>query len=94
MFNEDGTPQSMKLQAIARTYGYAYQGVPSSMFFSTQDASFTTTFDFDATISAPTEIYLHKDLFYPNGYKLTVSNATEVIAPTVQTTDGDNWLSL
>jgi hypothetical protein len=38
------------------------------MFFHTKDASFTCSFEFDAKISAPTEIYIYFDLHYPDGY--------------------------
>lgn len=64
----------MKLEAITRTYAHAFQGNPTYMFFSTNNASFTTSYDVDTSITMPTEVYLHKKLFYPDGYTLTVSN--------------------
>ena len=94
MFNSDGTPQSLKLQAIARTYAYAFQGTPSSMFFSTEDASFTTSFALDTSITALTEIYLNYDLFYPNGAITTVSDSSGAIAATITEHQEDNYLSV
>ena len=68
MYNEDGTPQALKLKALTRTYVHAFQGTPVKMFFHTEDASFTCSFIFDAKISAPTEIFIYFDLHYPGGY--------------------------
>lgn len=33
MFNSDGTPQDLKLRAIARSYAHAFQGTPETMYF-------------------------------------------------------------
>merc|ERR1712013_524287 len=66
MFNSDGTPQDLKLKAIARTYAHAFQGTPSKMSFNTTDGSFSTTFEYDAAITEPTEIYLNKAIWYSN----------------------------
>lgn len=73
LFNDDGTPQALKVKALSRTYAHAFQGTPIKMYFNTADASFTTTFAADASIKAPTEIYMHFDIHYPNGYTATAS---------------------
>lgn len=64
----------MKLHAIARTYAHAFEGTPESMFFSTENASFKTTFSIDKSVKGMTEIYLNKDLFYSDGYKVVVTD--------------------
>ena len=74
MFNADGTPQDMKLQAIARTYAHAFEGTPQSMYFSTENASFKTSFLLDKRVLGSTEVYMNKDLFYDDGYKLVVTD--------------------
>ena len=43
------------------------------MFFQTANASFKTSFSLDKSIEGLTEIYLNEALFYPDGYKLTVT---------------------
>ena len=74
VFNENGTPQTYKLQALTRTYAHAFQGVPSTMHYDTVTKSFKTSFTLDKSVKGLTEIYLNKKLNYPNGYKITVSN--------------------
>ena len=64
------------------------------MFFSTEDASFTTTYSLDSSISAPTEVYLNYDLFYPNGAVTTVSDENGAIAATVTENQSDNYLTI
>lgn len=65
MFEADGTPQALKLKAMSRTYAHAFQGVPSSMYFSTKSGAFQTTYTVDDTVTANTEIYLNKAVWYP-----------------------------
>ena len=64
LFNADGTPQALKLASLTRTYQHAFQGTPLQMYFNTADASFTSTFVVDASITAPGEIYIYFDLHY------------------------------
>ena len=45
------------------------------MYFSTTDGSFYTEWEVDASITEPTEIYMHKDIWYSNGYKMVASDA-------------------
>ena len=51
MFNSDGTPQDLKLKAIARTYAHAFQGTPESMYFSIADGSFSTSYQLSSTVT-------------------------------------------
>ena len=75
MFNSDGTPQDLKLKAIARTYAHAFQGTPTQMYFSTTDGTFFTEWEVDADITEPSEIYLNKDIWYSAGFKTVASYA-------------------
>lgn len=75
MFNSDGTPQDLKVKAIARTYGYVYQGTPSFSYFSTRDGSYATNFLFDINTTGATQVFQNKAVWYPNGFKVTVSDA-------------------
>jgi len=73
MFHVDGTTQKYKLKSLTRTYIHAWQGEPLQMYFNTKDATFTASMKFDATIKAPTEIYIFFDEHYPDGYTATAS---------------------
>lgn len=75
MFNEDGTPQALKVKAIARTYAFAYQGLPQSSYFSSRSGAYTTTYTVDKNVTANTQVFFNKDVFYPNGYKWTMFHA-------------------
>ena len=96
MFNSDGTPQDLKLKAIARTYAHAFQGTPSKMSFNTTDGSFSTTFEYDAAITEPTEIYLNKAIWYSNGYKAVASKDSGDLLSSVtwQTKDNENYIQV
>jgi len=75
MFNDDGTPQALKVKAITRTYAYAYQGTPESSFFSSTSGAYTTTYLVEDSVTDNTEIYMNPEMWYPNGYKWTVFHA-------------------
>jgi hypothetical protein len=75
MFNDDGTPQDLKVKAISRTYAYAYQGTPETMYFSSSSGAFTTTYVVDEAVNGVTEIYVNPDVWYPDGYKWTIFHA-------------------
>jgi hypothetical protein len=95
MFNSDGTPQDLKLKAIARTYAHAFQGTPSQMYFSTTDGSFYTEWEVDAAITEPTEIYMNKAIWYSQGFKAVASDATSASDKvTWETKDGENYMQV
>lgn len=71
LYEADGSLQNLKAKALARTYAWSYQGTPKSMFFSTEDSSFTTTFELNSTVSAPTEVFAHADYWYSQGFKIS-----------------------
>jgi len=75
MFADDGLPQQLKLKAITRTYVHAYKGTPKSSWFSTETGSYLTTFNYNRNITADTELYMNKDLWYSQGFKLTMAYA-------------------
>lgn len=79
MYNKDGTPQARKLRAITRTYMHAWQGNPIRMFFNTKDGSFFASFAYDSKINQPSELYLHKALWYPNYYKVVITTEDGVV---------------
>lgn len=73
MFNEDGSVQELKKDAITRTYAHAIGGTPTKMFFSTENDAFFLEFDYDATVLAPTEIYADLKDRYEIGYQVHAS---------------------
>ena len=96
MFNDDGTPQALKLKAITQTYAYAFQGTPEEMYFSPTSGSFYTSWIFDSSILAPTQVYMNPSIWYPNGYKWTVSktkSGTAIPAVTVKKTEDGHDLA-
>jgi hypothetical protein len=66
------------------------------MYFSPTSGSFYTSFIFDASISALTQVYMNPTIWYPNGYKWTMSktkNGTALPATTVKKTEGGTDLA-
>lgn len=64
-----------KLLSLLRTFFHATQGTPVSMKFYTdaaQNGTFVGEYTLDTSIEAPTEIYFSQDVYYPEGYKLSV----------------------
>jgi hypothetical protein len=51
----------------------ATQGVPNVMNFDTETGIFTGVWTIEASIGAPTVIYLNTELWYPNGYTHSLS---------------------
>jgi hypothetical protein len=43
-----------------------------SMIFDAHSESFSAEFILDTSIQAPTELYFHEEIHYPNGYKLSL----------------------
>lgn len=70
-YNKDGSLQSWKVKALARSYFMAIQGVPTLQAFNTQTAVFKAEFTVDTSIDAPTIMYLNKEFYYPKSYRVT-----------------------
>jgi endoglycosylceramidase len=71
VYNQDGTYQDLKVKALARTYVPLSQGVPQSMHFDRESYRFDYTQFLDEERDASTTIYLNRDIFYPNGVKMS-----------------------
>lgn len=57
--------------ARCRTYAYAIAGMPKRMQFDPETSNFSLEYVVDKSISAPTEIYLNSEWYYPSGYTIT-----------------------
>jgi hypothetical protein len=44
------------------------------MYFSSASGAFSMVYEIDMNVTAPTEIYFNPEVWYPNGYKLTISH--------------------
>ena len=88
-YDQDGTLQG-KVKALLRTYVKSAQGLIQQMSFSVDTAEFNAVIKVDASIAAPTVIFTHQNdtshkfitgknvlnVWYPNGYDVTVTPAT------------------
>lgn len=74
-YNADGSLQTLKVQAVARTYAKAIAGQPSSisMSFDTDTAEFNLKYAHSTSATAPTTIYYSTEYWYPNGYVASVT---------------------
>lgn len=72
-YNHDGSLQSWKAKALARTYLMATQGANDSFHFDMWSSVFSATFKVDTSIEAATELYASTEFYYPNGKQVTVS---------------------
>jgi hypothetical protein len=75
VYEDDGTLQTRKVKALARTYAKAIQGTPSMIRFNSDNGAFSLTFTYDATITAPTIVFRSTEFYYPNGYTVLVFDA-------------------
>jgi len=73
-YDDDETLQIDKIQALVRTYMKATQGVPKYAHFNPQNGAYSFIFTYDATIQAPSLIFLSLDYFYTRGYKIFAYN--------------------
>lgn len=64
------------------------------MFFSTKNASFTTSWSLDKSIYGLTEVYLNEDIFYQDGYKLTLTNAANDLIDFKKIDNGKNYFQV
>ena len=71
LWYSNGTLQSNKVMALSRTYFQAVQGKPLSIEFN--NGTFQGCYELNSTIKYPTEIYFNKELYYPNGFQISVS---------------------
>lgn len=66
------------------------------MYFSPTSGSFYTSWLFDSSILSPTQVYMNPAIWYPNGYKWTVSKTktgTAIPAITVKKTEDGHDLA-
>ena len=71
LYAPNGTLEVAKLKALSRTYAQAIAGVPLKMSFDPSTALFEL--HYNATIlGAPTEVYMNKELYYSDGFQLTL----------------------
>lgn len=64
------------------------------MFFQTADASFKMSWKLEKAVHALTEVYLNEDLFYKDGYKLTVTNEANQIIKTKASSFAKNYIDI
>jgi len=65
LFHEDGTLQTPKVKALARTYAPYTQGALSSLKFDSTTAAFEMAFDYSSSVEAPTVIFWSEEYWYP-----------------------------
>lgn len=71
LYDAEGNLEVEKLRALSRTYAQAIAGRPELMSFDAKTAAFELRFN-ASVASAPTEIYLNRQLHYPHGHSLQV----------------------
>ncbi len=62
------------------------------MFFKTGNGSFKTSWSLDKSIYGLTEVYLNEDLFYQDGYKMTLTNARNELIDFDTIQNGKNYI--
>jgi len=70
LYDADGNLQAEKAKALARSYAYAFQGLPLKNIFERETSLLTVEYTLDTTISAPTEIFFNEEEYYSHGYLL------------------------
>lgn len=73
-YNVDGTLQSSKVKALARTYLPATQGVLKSQSFNVTSGVFNATYTVDTSITEPSVVYYSFDFWYPEGIIFSVTD--------------------
>lgn len=74
MFQEDGTPQDVKVKALTRSYIQVYQGKPVSSQFDAETGLYSGSYYLDETVLAPSILYLNTERFYPEGFSVRLFN--------------------
>lgn len=73
-YNKDGSIETIKIKALARTYVQSAQGKIIEMKFNSTTAEFSTEIKIDTSINAPTEIHAlignSTIAWYPNGVEV------------------------
>jgi len=64
------------------------------MYFQTANASFKTSWKWDKSVTGMTELYLNEDLFYADGFKLTVTNGANNLIPFTEVRTVKNYLQI
>jgi len=69
-YNNDGSLQTWKVKALARSYMMATQGEPalSGTTFNSDTSAFSATYTVNTGITAPSVTYLNSEYWYPKGY--------------------------
>lgn len=72
IWNDDGELNPLPCRKLARTFPAAVAGNITSFSFNATTSRFHVQWSIDTTVSAPTTIYMHFDLNYPNGVDVNV----------------------
>ena len=94
IFNDDGTVQNMKEKALTRTYILYYQGIPLEFIFNDKTKEFNAKFKYDKSINNPSVLYINKDFYYKNGYKLKIMDENNNELDGVQVTEDGNYINI
>ena len=71
-YNHDGSLQTWKAKALARTYLMVTQGANDTFKFDMKSSVFSAAFKVDTSIEAATELYASTEFYYPNGKQVAV----------------------
>jgi len=66
-YNSDGTLQTWKVRALARSYLQNTQGVATEMSFDMDTSIFSAKFTVDTTLIEPTVMYASEEFYYQDG---------------------------
>jgi len=78
-FHEDGTLQTAKIKALARSYAPIIAGTPVAMSFDSATSDFSLEYTVDAAVTNSTsEVFLHTGFYYPQGYQVSLTPETGV----------------
>jgi len=72
-YNPDGSLQTKKVKALARTYTQYAQGTLLNMHFDSTSKAFSTEVLLDTSIDSPTIVFTNNAWNYPNGVNVSVS---------------------
>jgi len=64
------------------------------MFFQTANGSFKTSWGLEKAVQGLTEVYMNEDLFYRDGYKLTLTNSANDLIPFRATSEIKNYMQI
>jgi endoglycosylceramidase len=93
IFLDDGQPQEYKIKALTRTSIQSYQGTPISGYFDASSSTYVGSFIYDKNIDAPTIIYYHRELFYPNGHNIEITDEKNNQINYTVDSDVDNYFA-